>query len=320
METNEIIVRVPATTANLGSGFDVLGLALSLENELHFIPEEGDFADVVMTAEGEGLATLAIASENIIFRAMEETAAVIGKPLPAGRMHAVNRIPFARGLGSSSAAIVSGIVLANALLGAPLSENEMLQIAAKVEGHPDNVAPALLGGFVVSMMEDGVCTSAKIPVADDWKAVVAIPDYELMTEEARAVLPTNYSRADAVHNVSAVSFLLTAFFTKNPAYLARGLSDCIHVPYRIGLIPGGEDVMENAKQAGAFGATISGSGSTMIAFADEAHAEAVGAAMQKAFAEKGMQSRVLVLDFNTSGASVETKNICFRKSWEKAIE
>lgn len=307
METNEIIVRVPATTANLGSGFDVLGLALSLENELHFIPEDGDFADVTMTAEGEGLATLATAPENIIFRAMEETAKVIGKSLPAGRMHAVNRIPFARGLGSSSAAIVSGIVLANALLGSPLSEKEMLQIAARVEGHPDNVAPALLGGFVVSMMEDGVCTSVKIPVADDWKAVVAIPDCEVMTEEARAVLPTTYSRADAVHTISAVSFLLTSFFTKNPTYLARGLSDRIHVPYRIGLIPGGEDVMKEAKKAGAFGATISGSGSTMIAFTDAVHAKAVGEAMQNAFTKKDMPSRVLVLDFQTSGARVETR-------------
>ncbi len=305
METNEIIVRVPATTANLGSGFDVLGLALSLENELHFIPEEGNFEDVAMTAEGEGLATLATAPENIIFRAMEETAKEIGRPLPAGRMHAVNRIPFARGLGSSSAAIVSGVVLANVLLGSPLSENEMLQIAARVEGHPDNVAPALLGGFVVSMMEDGVCTSVKIPVAEDWKAVVAIPDYELMTEEARAVLPATYSRADAVRNISAVSFLLTSFFTKNPAYLGRGLSDRIHVPYRIGLIPGGEDVMKQAKEAGAFGATISGSGSTMIAFADVAHAKAVGEAMQNAFTAKDMKSRILILDFHTSGARVE---------------
>lgn len=314
MEMNEIVVRVPATTANLGSGFDVLGLALSLDNELHFIPEEGHFADVMMTAEGEGLATLAITPQNIIFRAMEETAKVIGKPLPAGRMHAVNRIPFARGLGSSSAAIVSGVVLANALLGAPLSENDMLQIAARVEGHPDNVAPALLGGFVVSMMEDGVCTSVKIPVADTWKAVVAIPDYELMTEEARAVLPTSYSRADAVHNISAVSFLLTSFFTQNPTYLARGFSDRIHVPYRIGLIPGGEDVMENAKAAGAFGATISGSGSTMIAFADAAHAKNVGEAMQKVFAAKDMESRVLILDFNTSGATVEMRKNAFEKA------
>ena len=309
MEKNEIIVRVPATTANLGSGFDVLGLALSLYNEIHFIPEDGDFADVMMTAEGEGLSILATSDENVIFRAMEETAKVIGKSLPAGRMHLVNRVPFARGMGSSSAAIVSGVVLANALLGSPLSNQEMLDIASRVEGHPDNVAPALLGGFVISKMDETGCTSVKVPVSADWKAVVAIPDFELLTEHARAVLPTSYSRADAVSNISSISFLLTAFFQKKPEYLRIGLQDTIHVPYRIGLIPGGEDVIRMAEEAGAFGATISGSGSTMIAFSDEAHAKAVGDAMKKAFAGKDMTSRIMILDFNQNGAEVSVKPI-----------
>ena len=304
METNKIIVKTPASTSNLGSGFDVLGLALSLYNEVHFILEEGDFADVTLTAEGEGLAILAMSDENIIFRAMEETAAVIGKKLPSGKMHLINRVPFARGMGSSSTAIVSGVVLANYLCGSPLSQNEMLNIAAKIEGHPDNVAPALMGGFVISMMDETGCTSVKVPVSADWKAVVAIPDFELMTEHARAVLPNSYSRADAVHNISCVSFLLTAFFRQNPAYLRLGMQDKIHVPYRIGLIPGGEDVIRMAEEAGAFGATISGSGSTMIAFADAAHADAVGKAMQAAFAGKDMTSRVMVLDFNQNGAEI----------------
>lgn len=304
MKTNKTYkVRVPATTANIGSGFDVLGLSLSLYNEVHFTPEENrHFPDFTVTAEGEGVDQIPEGKDNVIIQAMAQTARKVGMALPGGHMHLVNRIPFARGLGSSSAAIVSGVYLANLLLGNRLGRRTMLDIAAAMEGHPDNAAPALLGGFVISMMDPDGVTSEKVQISPKWKAVVAIPDFELFTEKARAVLPKVYVREDTVHNVSAVSFLLAAFFQQNPEYLRLGLADRIHVPYRLPLIPGGAEVIAKAEKAGAYGATISGSGPTIIAFTDSGRAEAVGDAMREGFASRNISSRVLVLDFDDRGA------------------
>ena len=302
MKTETYHVAVPATTANIGSGFDVLGLSLALYNEAFFTPDETRrFPDISITAEGEGVGEMSCGADNIVLQAMARTAERIGRPLPGGALHLVNRIPFARGLGSSSAAIVSGVGLANRCLGAPLSKAEMLSIAAEMEGHPDNAAPAVFGGFVISMMDEAGVKSEKVSVSTDWKAVVAIPDFELLTEKARAALPHGYDRADAVHNVSAVSFLLAAFFQKDPSYLKLGMDDRIHVPYRLPLIPGGEAVIRQAEEAGAYGVTISGSGPTMIAFADEARAEAVGRAMQDGFASAGISSRTETLAFDDLG-------------------
>lgn len=296
-------VAVPATTANIGSGFDVLGLSLALYNEAVFLPDTGRaFPDIEITAEGEGLSEMSRGADNIVIQAMARTAAAAGKTLPGGRLHLVNRIPFARGLGSSSAAIVCGAELANLYLGSPLTKEELLDLAAQMEGHPDNAAPAVLGGFVISMMDGDHVHGEKISVSSDWQAVAAIPDFELLTEKARAALPDGYSRADAVHNVSAVSFLLAAFFQKNPAYLKLGLDDRLHVPYRLPLIPGGREAMARAASAGAYGATISGSGPTMIAFTARDRAEKVGEAMQQGFAEAGAGSRIEVLDFDDLGA------------------
>lgn len=296
-------VSVPATTANIGSGFDVLGLSLALYNEVHFTPDPAlHFPDFRLTAEGEGVNEIPEGKDNIIIQAMAQTAQKIGKALPGGTMHLVNRIPFARGLGSSSAAIVSGVYLANLILGNRLTRREMLDIAAGMEGHPDNAAPALLGGFVISMMDKEGVRSEKVEISPKWKAIVAIPDFELLTEKARAVLPKVYVRDDTVHNVSAVSFLLAAFFQQNPEYLKLGLADRIHVPYRLPLIPGGKEVIRRAEKAGAYGVTISGSGPTMIAFGNEKNAEAVSEAMKAGFASEGRKARTEVLAFDDLGA------------------
>lgn len=296
-------VSVPATTANIGSGFDVLGLSLSLYNEVHFTPDPSlHFPDFILTAEGEGVNEIPEGKDNIIIQAMAQTAKKIGKALPGGSMHLVNRIPFARGLGSSSAAIVSGVYLANLILGNRLTRQEMLDIAAGMEGHPDNAAPALLGGFVISMMDKDGVRSEKVQISPKWKAIVAIPDFELLTEKARAVLPKVYVRDDTVHNVSAVSFLLAAFFQQNPEYLKLGLADRIHVPYRLPLIPGGKEVILRAEKAGAYGVTISGSGPTMIAFGNEENAEAVSRAMKEGFATEGRKARTEILAFDDLGA------------------
>ena len=216
-------------------------------------------------------------------------------------MYLINRIPFARGLGSSSAAIASGVFLANLLMGDPFDRKEILDITAAMEGHPDNAAPAILGGFCMALLKDGKVTAERIDIPSHWKAVVTIPDFELHTEKARAVLPASYPRSDAVHNIGAVSFLMAAFMYQKPEYLKLGLDDVIHVPYRLGLIPGAADVIRNAERAGAYGATISGSGPTIIAFAPADRADEVGIAMVKGFNAAHMTSHYMVLDFDHNG-------------------
>lgn len=301
-ENKTYIVRVSATTANIGSGFDTLGMSLGLYNVVQFVPSEGmDLVDTEISAEGEGASQIEKGLDNMIIKAMAETAEKAGKQIPGGRMYLINRIPFARGLGSSSAAIASGVYLANLLMGEPFDRKEILDITAAMEGHPDNAAPAILGGFCMALLKDGKVTAERIDIPSHWKAVVTIPDFELHTEKARAVLPTSYPRSDAVHNIGAVSFLMAAFMYQKPEYLKLGLDDVIHVPYRIGLIPGASDVIRNAERAGAYGATISGSGPTIIAFAPADRADEVGIAMVKGFNAAHMTSRYMVLDFDHNG-------------------
>lgn len=301
-ENKTYIVRVPATTANIGSGFDTLGMSLGLYNVLQFVPTEGKaLLETEISAEGEGAGQITSGLDNMIIKAMDETAKRAGKTVPGGKMYLINRIPFARGLGSSSAAIASGVFLANMLMGEPFNRKEILDITAEMEGHPDNAAPAILGGFCMALLKNGNVTAERIDIPSHWKAVVTIPDFELHTEKARAVLPKTYPRSDAVHNIGAVSFLMAAFMYQKPEYLKLGLDDVIHVPYRLGLIPGASDVIRNAERAGAYGATISGSGPTIIAFAPAELAEKVGIAMVNGFAAAHMTSRYLVLDFDHNG-------------------
>lgn len=301
-ENKTYIVRVPATTANIGSGFDTLGMSLGLYNVVQFVPEEGrELKDTVIRAEGEGADQIPSGMDNMIIQAMAETAQKAGKKIPGGSMYLINRIPFARGLGSSSAALASGVFLANLLMGEPFDRKEILNITAEMEGHPDNAAPAILGGFCMALLKDGHVTAESIDIPSHWKAVVTIPDFELHTEKARAVLPKTYSRSDAVHNIGAVSFLMAAFMYQKPEYLKFGLDDCIHVPYRLDLIPGSRQVIANAMYSGAYGATISGSGPTIIAFAPADKAHIVGEAMVDGFRSAKMTARYLVLDFDQNG-------------------
>lgn len=302
IENKTYIVRVPATTANIGSGFDTLGMSLGLYNVVQFVPEEGrKLVDTDIRAEGEGADQITTGMDNMIIHAMAETAKKAGREIPGGHMYLINRIPFARGLGSSSAALASGVFLANLLMGEPFDRTDILNITADMEGHPDNAAPAILGGFCMALLKEGKVTAESIDIPSHWKAVVTIPEFELHTEKARAVLPATYSRSDAVHNIGAVSFLMAAFMYQKPEYLKFGLDDCIHVPYRLDLIPGARQVIANATYAGAYGATISGSGPTIIAFAPAEKANVVGKAMVEGFNSAKIAARYLILDFDQNG-------------------
>jgi homoserine kinase len=306
MTERTIKVTVPATTANLGSGFDAVGMALNLMSEVYFTPDSSiRLADSPILEHGERAETLPQGMNNYLLSAMDLIAVRSGRKLTGGTFEVNNRIPVARGLGSSSAAIASGLLIGNELAGRPFNRTQLMEMACEMEGHPDNAAPAFMGGFCLSLMDEKGLIVKKIPVAAHWKAIVAIPEFELTTAKARSVLPDSYTRADAVHNLGAVSFLIAAFATDEPELLPMAFDDRIHVPYRLPLIPGAADVVELARKAGAYGSTISGSGSTMIAFSDEASAEAVRQAMAEGFAMHHIDSETLILEADDEGARLD---------------
>ena len=300
--TKKVHVKIPATSANMGSGFDAVGIALTLYNEILF--EERPGAEAI-TIEIKGMGQNEIPTdpaENLVSEAMAYVAKRNGQPLPAGHLTLINRIPPARGLGSSSAALVGGIMAGDALTGRKLTKEDILIIANSMEGHPDNVAPATYGGLTSSIIVHDKAITNSVPVEDDLSFITVSPEIEVSTEEARQALPDTIDYKSAVFNVSRVSVLLSSFFTKRYDYLKYSLQDKLHVPYRIQLIPHGQDVLDAAIAAGALGSTISGSGSTLIAFATGRERE-VEEAMISTFAGYGIQSFGHILKADNQGAT-----------------
>lgn len=300
--TKKVHVKIPATSANMGSGFDAVGIALTLYNEILF--EERPGAEAI-TIEIKGMGQNEIPTdprENLVSEAMEYVAKRNGQPLPAGHLTLINRIPPARGLGSSSAALVGGIMAGDALTGRKLTKEDILIIANSMEGHPDNVAPATYGGLTSSIIVHGKAITNSVPVGNDLSFITVSPEIEVSTEEARQALPDTIDYKSAVFNVSRVSFLLSSFFTKRYEYLKYSLQDKLHVPYRIRLIPHGQDVLDAATAAGALGSTISGSGSTLIAFATEREKE-IEEAMISTFAGYDIHSFGHILKADNQGAT-----------------
>jgi len=297
----EVLVRVPASTANLGPGFDALGMALRLHNRIHVRQSE---SSVRVTVEGEGAGGLETGVDNLVYRAIERLYQELGRPTPIVEITLRNQIPVSRGLGSSSTAIVGGLVAANALAGGPLDRERVLELAVEMEGHADNVTPALLGGFQVSSLDGGTVTHLRVSVPAGLRAVVCVPDRAVSTTDARRVLPAEYSRADAVFNIGRVALLVAALQSGETAALRTAMQDRIHQPYRAGLIPGFEPVLRGALEAGALGACLSGSGSTMLALATANHT-AIGEAMVAAVRAAGADARWLALDIDEAGATVE---------------
>lgn len=300
--TNTLHVRIPATSANVGSGFDAVGIALNFFNDMYFTPEP-DKDEITIILEGLGKDTIPTDfSENLVGRAMKAVAIKNRQPLPkGGTLKLVNNIPPSRGLGSSSAALVGGILIGNELTGKKMTKEDMLSLATVMEGHPDNVAPALYGGLSVSIMVDGKTMTNSIPIDDTLSFITVSPEIEVLTEEAREALPKTIDYQSAVFNVSRVSFLVSTLFTKQYDRLFFGLQDRLHVPYRIRLIPSGDVVLKAAEKAGALGATISGSGSTLIAFALD-HEEAIMKAMVDTFRSHGIESTGHILKCCNHGA------------------
>lgn len=269
-------VSVPATSANIGAGFDSCGLALSLYNTASF--EEFDGVDIA----SEDGTPVPCTPGNLVYRTVREVYALCGRTLKGLRLRQTNPIPMARGLGSSSACIAAGVLGANALLGGPLTNEDMLTFATKLEGHPDNVAPAMLGGFVVSAYDGGRVYALKKTVAPAIVFAAFVPDFPLLTEKARAVLPRTVPHTDAVYNLSRAALLATAFCEERYDFLPVATRDKLHQQYRLPLIEGGEDVFALADGLGALATFISGAGPTILSIVRTAEANVFFERAQKA--------------------------------------
>ncbi len=295
-------IRVPATTANLGAGFDCIGAALSMYNEFTFTPI--DSADLVIAVQGLEAAKVDTGASNLAYQAFLKLYARIDRTPPVVQLEIHLGVPLARGLGSSATAIVGGLLGANVLAGNPLSQSEVMQLAIEMEGHPDNVVPALIGGCRLAATTASGWSIADIPWHSSIVPVVAIPDFELSTAEARSVLPTEYSRADAIFNTAHLGLMIRGLETGNPEWLTAGLTDKIHQPYRQKLITGYANVESAVIAAGGYGMVISGAGPTLLAITTATSAEAVAIAMTEAWAIHQIQVQAQSLQLDLQGAKV----------------
>lgn len=333
-------VRVPATSANMGPGFDCIGIAVDVWNEIRAEVDENQKEAFIITAEGEGAESMPSgknAKENLVYRGLQAAYVAAGVPMPHIRCHCVNRIPFARGLGSSSAAIVGGIIAGLALSGHELNvwgtENgrrarhaprgeELLQIAAEIEGHPDNVAPALYGGIQLGIhtrthsQTRGRWLSSRVPVPEGLQLIIFVPKDPFETKTARKLLPERYDPADAVFNVGRAAFLVNALNKGDLRDLFFGTQDSMHQPYRANVLKHLEPLIRAAVDAGAHGCYLSGAGPTVLAItsgaagdiftqrAEERCEIEVADAMKRTAEKLGVQGKVYITSPSTRGAHI----------------
>ncbi|NJN88661.1 MAG: homoserine kinase [Leptolyngbyaceae cyanobacterium SL_7_1] len=299
-----VSVQVPATTSNIGSGFDCIGAAFTLYNQFTYQVAADSDSPLTIAVTGIEAPRVKTDDSNLAYQSFLRLYQHIGQTPPAVKMAIALGVPLSRGLGSSATAIVGGLVGANVLAGSPLSQAEIMELAITIEGHPDNVVPALLGGCRLAAVDHQQWAICDIPWHTEVVPIVAIPDFEVSTAEARRVLPSQYSRADAIFNVSHLGLLIRGLETGQGDWLRVAMDDRIHQPYRQSLIQGYEAVRSAALTAGAYGLVISGAGPTLLTLAHPTQAAAVEAAMTQAWTEQGVTVEVKALELNRQGAIV----------------
>jgi homoserine kinase len=295
-----ISVRVPATSANLGPGYDAVGLALTLSMRIGLDRAPQPEIEV----RGSGADLIPTGPEHPAYRAARFVAELVGEPDIHFRLLQENSIPPTRGLGGSAAALVGGAVAANDLFGGQIAAPDLLNIVCELDGHPDNAAPALLGGLVIGTLTPTGVSAVRLE-PKNFKVVVAVPDFAVSTTAARRALPDSVPHRDATFNVGRSGLLLGALATGEYHLLRIAMQDRLHQPYRSHLIPGLEDVIEAALENGAYGACLSGSGPTVLAFAPEARAHEIASAMRVAFETWRVRADAWALDVDLAGARVE---------------
>lgn len=297
-------VWVPATSANLGPGFDALGMALDIVNSVRVEPLD----HWEITVAGEGADRLPTSTDrNLLYRTITTAARRWGLELPTARLQCSHAVPLARGLGSSSAAIVAGLLIANRLGGAGQPEGDVLALAAELEGHPDNVTPALLGGVQACALVDGRVVHARVPLARVLAIALYVPDTPMPTREARQVVPRRVDIHDVVYNIGRACVLVAALASGDLGALRTGTQDMVHQPARMRLFPSMPVLFHAALEAGALGVYLSGAGSTVAALVEgppEA-AKSVARAMADAATRDGLEGRALVATVRDQGATIE---------------
>lgn len=306
----KVSVKVPATTANLGPGFDCLGLALPIYNtitvEETIMPGTGIEINIIDETHEQDLISVPTDENNIVYKAIELLYNSIGQSPSELKITIKTQIPIARGLGSSAAVIVGGLIAANELLGRPADEAALLSIATEIENHPDNITPAVVGGFVVSSLEeDGSVVYSKINWPKDWNITVCIPDYELSTSIARSVLPAEVPMKDAIFNLKHTAMLIQAVNTHDEKLMKIALDDRLHQQYREKLIPGLAEIKEALKhEDNVLGVVISGAGPSVLVISHGNNLNKIRETVSKVWFDMNVKSKILTLQVEEQGAKV----------------
>ncbi len=305
----KVTVRVPATTANLGPGFDILGMALPFYNEITIeetvIPHSGvEFH--VFDKNGEENLYVHNDGENIVLKAIEFLYNFIGQEPDSLKITIKTGIPIARGLGSSASVIVGGLIAANELLGKPSDLDALLAIATEVEGHPDNVVPAFVGGLAITSQEDdGHIVYRKLEWNKDWKLIICIPDYELQTGISRSVLPKEASYKDAVFNAKRCAMFVEAVHTKDDKLMKLALQDRLHQPYRLKLVPGLEEISKKLKnEEDVLGCVLSGAGPSVLIISKNSAIEKIKETVNEVWSNLNIKAEVLDVEIEEKGAFI----------------
>lgn len=297
-------VRVSASTANLGPGFDTLGMALSLYAWVE-LKESGQTAFHLYGDEMNGIPQ---DKTNLIYKVAQMVFREAGVSVPELDISMYSDIPLTRGLGSSASAIVGALVAANALIGSPLSDSKLFDMASAIEKHPDNVGASLFGGIITAMWDGKHAKHLRLEPDANLEILVVIPDFQLSTSKAREVLPTHVSLKDAVYNVSHASMLVAALASGRTDLIAEAMQDRLHQPYRAALVPGMMEILQDAHHYGALGVALSGAGPTLLALADrrENRRAELEQYLTETMCKEGITASVLKLRPESEGVKVYT--------------
>lgn len=309
----KVTVKVPATSANIGPGFDCLGLALPIYNTITIeetvLPGTG--VEINLMSENEVLDEMIFDNvpkdeNSIVYKAVEMLYNSIGQEPAELRINIQSQIPITRGLGSSASVVVGGLLAANKLLGSPADTTALLSIATEVEGHPDNVAPAILGGFVLASQEDdGSIITEKLEWPEEWDITVCIPDFELSTNIARSVLPENIPMSDAVFNAKHLAMLIRAINTKDKKLMKAALHDKLHQPYREKLIPGMKEIMEAFKhEDDVIGCVLSGAGPSILVISHKYDLDKIKSTVKDIWEGQSIKTDIRTLKIENNGAKI----------------
>ena len=309
----KISVKVPATTANIGPGFDCMGMALPIYNTITIeetvLPGTGIEINAInndSTADNLMFEHIPMAETSIIYKAVELLYNSIGQTPSELKITVQSQIPIARGLGSSASVIVGGLLAANELLGHPADEVALLSIATEVEGHPDNVTPAIVGGLCITSQEDdGTILYRKLNWPEEWNITVCIPDYELSTDISRSVLPKEVPMGDAVFNAKRLAMFVEAVNTKDAELMKIALQDKLHQPYRMKLVPGLDKIIENLKhEENVLGCVLSGAGPAILVISQKNDLDKIKSIVKETWEDMNVKVNIMTLPVEPQGAQI----------------